>query len=106
VENQVTIVKAGVCFKLKTSNRVRDEHIDLQFCHKDHNGTFQNGITSEGMIQALLSRHEYLVAKDSSTENVRVLLFLRQAYDALKERKNNKRLSKNDNKTDSISVSP
>src|SRR4051812_24735115 len=102
MENQIQILKKGVEFLIDTSNRAAQETMHVKFCHKDDMGYFQNGITSEGLMQVLISRYQYLVEKDSSIENKRVLLFLNQAYDSIKTRKALKQLMKDEYKRNGL----
>ena len=102
--NQIEIVEKGISFLVFTSNWLKRESIPIVFCHKDRNGDFQNGLTSEGILLVLISRHQHLVNKDSSTENVKALLFLQQAYEAIKNRRAYKRLAKDEYKRNGLSV--
>jgi len=104
-QQPIEIVERGIKFIVFTSNRIEKEPIHIDFCHKDKDGKFQNGITSEGLLLVLISRHKHLVYKDNCTENIRTLLFLQQAYEAIKSRKDNKRQLKDDYKKNDIPVS-
>ena len=46
----------------------------------------------------LISRQQYLVDKDNSSENIKALLFMKQSLEAINSRKENKKILKDDYK--------
>lgn len=100
--------KKGKEYLLDTSQTKHDSSVLFRvvFCHKDDGGHFIHGVTSEEILKMMIARYVALVEKDSSTENVRALLHLRQAYQAISDRNFSKvkRKARNDSSGNDISV--
>lgn len=101
----IQVLKKGTEYLVDTSDRAAKKTIHIVFCHKDNFGIFQHGVTSEGILQMMISRYQHLIEKDDSTENIRALLFLRQALEAVQNRNFNKLKRRNDSSGDGLSVS-
>lgn len=82
----IQVLKKGVEFLIDTSDRLIKKPVHIVFCHKDVEGKFQNGVTSEDLLDMLISRHSMLADKDPSHENINTLLHLRQARDWMRTR--------------------
>lgn len=92
-------VLKGREYLLETSNTKHDETdlFKVLFCHKDTAGRFIHGVTSEEILKMMVDRYKYLVEKDGSTENIRALLHLQQAYQAITDRNYSRIKKKNRN---------
>lgn len=86
----MVIVQEGIKYMLATSSKNKPESVSIVFCHRDTNGFFQEGITSEELLKCLISRHTCLVNKDNSTENITTLLHLKEALTSIKNRRDKK----------------
>lgn len=85
------ILKRGTEYLLGGSDRVGAEKpLYLKFCHKNAEGAFVNGMTSEEVMEMMIDRQQFLIEKDSSAENIQALLNLRKALDCMKARNSNK----------------
>lgn len=92
-------VLKGREYLLETSNTKNDsaDLFQIKFCHKNEIGQFVHGVTSEEVLKMMVERYKYLVDKDGSTENIRALLHLQQAYQAITDRNYNRIKKKNRN---------
>ena len=104
MENSIQILQKGIEFLIDTAS-VPTEKLHVTFCHKDQYGFFKNGVTSEGLLQMLISRYQFLVDKDPSIENKKVLYHLNQSYDTVKSRRALKQILKDEHKRNGLSVS-
>lgn len=100
----IQVLQKGTEYLVDTSDRAAKGTLHIRFCHKDSMGVFQHGVTSEGIIQMLINRYQALVEKDDSPENIRTLLFLRQALDSVQSRNINKLRKRNESSGNGIPV--
>lgn len=100
----IQVLQKGTEFLIDTSDRAGKGTHHIKFCHKDSMGVFQHGVTSEGVLQMMISRYQSLVEKDDSPENIRVLLFLRQALDSVQSRNMNKLKRRNESTGNGLPV--
>jgi len=100
----IQVLQKGTEYLVDTSDRAAKGTLHIRFCHKDSMGIFQHGVTSEGILQMMISRYQSLVEKDDSPENIRVLLFLRQALDSVQNRNYNKMKKRNESTGNGLSV--
>jgi hypothetical protein len=95
----------GVEYLLDTSDKPDPKNFHFTFCHKNGEGKFVNGNTSEEVMKMMINRYQFLVQKDSSTENIQTLLFLKRAYESMSSRNFNKIKNRQNNGHQSNGVS-
>lgn len=100
----IQVLQKGTEYLLDTSDRAAKGTLHVKFCHKDNMGIFKHGTTSEAVLQMMINRYQFLIEKDDSTENIQVLLFLRQALQAVQNRNINKIRRKNESTRDGVPV--
>lgn len=100
------ILSRGTEYLLFGSDREESgKPVHIQFCHKNSMGQFVNGMTSEEMMQMMIDRQQHLVEKDTCTENIQTLLYLKQAADCMNQRNLNKmKKKKNESTGNGVSV--
>jgi len=98
------ILRPGIEYLLDTSHKPTPEGFHVTFCHKDVEGRFVNGITSEEVMKMMVNRYQHLVNKDPSTENIQALLFMKRAYEAITSRNYNKIKNRNEHSGNGVSV--
>lgn len=85
------VLVPGIEYLLDTSDKdpnAKPHH--LKFCHKDSEGKFVHGLTTEEILKMLIHRYGKLVEKDASTDNIQTLLHLKRAHEAATNRNYNK----------------
>jgi hypothetical protein len=83
--------RKGVEYLLDTSDKTGNTpKVHLKFCSKNEYDQFEHGVTSEEVLRAMVDRYTCLVEKDDSIENIRTLMFLKQAYEEMTRRNYNK----------------
>lgn len=85
-DNEIQVISAGIEYLLDTSDRANKAVHHILFCHKNENGKFIHGVTTEVVLKMLIDRQRKLMSKDDCTENTQALLFLQQALQAIKRR--------------------
>jgi carboxypeptidase C (cathepsin A) len=94
----ITVVEPGKRFQIKDS---AGASVDLTFFHKSKEGNYIDGITSEDLLEVLVSRVRHFTVdqgKDSE-ENLKSLIHLKQALQWMRQRNYKKlKISKQDSK--------
>ena len=95
------ILQRGKEYLLSGSDRTGTEKpVHILFCHKDGEGRFINGMTSEEMLSMLIERQQFMLDRDPSAENIQTLLYLKKALDCMTQR-NTVKMQKKKNNEDS-----
>lgn len=89
------VKEKGQVYTLQTASGY--DVIDIIFCRKDESGKWQDGITSEELMNILENRMTSMVEKKPTTENMNALTHIRQSKMWIHAR-NYKKISNNKNK--------
>lgn len=67
--------RKGQIYSLVTTD---NKEIPLQFCHRNSEKKFVDGVTDEELVDVLMDRYDHHLFRDDSEQNMKVITFLRE----------------------------